>query len=68
MCHCIATSCVLIRASRYCSRCKEHRQATKKFDIWSLPNVVVMHFKRFYDGGGGVREKVTLRVCLVCDS
>ena len=23
----------------YCSKCKEHVQATKKLDIWSLPEV-----------------------------
>mmetsp|Transcript_28826 Transcript_28826/g.75624 ORF Transcript_28826/g.75624 Transcript_28826/m.75624 type:complete len:685 (-) Transcript_28826:1305-3359(-) len=32
----------------YCSRCKEHRQATKKLDIWSLPPVLIIHLKRFH--------------------
>lgn len=31
----------------YCPRCKEFVQATKKFDIWSLPEVLVIHLKRF---------------------
>lgn len=31
----------------YCSKCKEHRQATKKIDIWRLPEVLVIHIKRF---------------------
>lgn len=31
----------------YCPRCKEHRQAYKKFDIWTVPEVLVMHLKRF---------------------
>ncbi|KAG1670073.1 Ubiquitin carboxyl-terminal hydrolase 15 [Nymphon striatum] len=31
----------------YCPSCKEHQQATKKFDLWSLPNVLVVHLKRF---------------------
>eukprot|EP00891_Asterochloris_glomerata_P002915 jgi/Astpho2/2915/e_gw1.00050.93.1_t len=31
----------------YCSKCKEHVQATKKLDIWSLPEVLVVHLKRF---------------------
>ncbi|KAL2325258.1 hypothetical protein Fmac_024316 [Flemingia macrophylla] len=31
----------------YCPRCKEHRQATKKLDLWKLPEVLVFHLKRF---------------------
>ncbi|KAF8323520.1 uncharacterized protein EI90DRAFT_3076907 [Cantharellus anzutake] len=31
----------------YCPRCKEHRQATKKFEIWKLPDILVVHLKRF---------------------
>lgn len=31
----------------YCPTCKEHKQATKKFDIWDLPNVLIIHLKRF---------------------
>eukprot|EP00003_Mantamonas_plastica_P003980 TRINITY_DN1312_c0_g1_i3.p1 TRINITY_DN1312_c0_g1~~TRINITY_DN1312_c0_g1_i3.p1 ORF type:complete len:510 (-),score=184.79 TRINITY_DN1312_c0_g1_i3:650-2179(-) len=31
----------------YCSSCKEHRQATKKFDIWSTPEVLIIQLKRF---------------------
>jgi ubiquitin C-terminal hydrolase len=31
----------------YCSDCKEFRQAYKKFDIWSLPSLLVIHLKRF---------------------
>ncbi|XP_065576578.1 ubiquitin carboxyl-terminal hydrolase 15-like [Artemia franciscana] len=31
----------------YCPQCKEHQQATKKFDIWSLPDVLVIQLKRF---------------------
>ena len=31
----------------YCSKCKEHQQATKKFDLWRLPPVLVVHLKRF---------------------
>jgi len=32
---------------RYCPRCKEHRQATKKLDLWRLPEILVIHLKRF---------------------
>ncbi|KAF5477969.1 hypothetical protein F2P56_004572 [Juglans regia] len=31
----------------YCPRCKEHRQATKKLDLWMLPDILVVHLKRF---------------------
>ncbi|WCJ26655.1 Ubiquitin carboxyl-terminal hydrolase 9 [Euphorbia peplus] len=31
----------------YCPGCKEHRQATKKLDLWSLPEILVFHLKRF---------------------
>ncbi|VDK35964.1 unnamed protein product [Taenia asiatica] len=31
----------------YCKKCKQHRQAFKKFDIWSLPQVLVIHLKRY---------------------
>ena len=31
----------------YCPKCKKHQQAIKKFDIWSLPEVLIIHLKRF---------------------
>ncbi|KAK1585729.1 hypothetical protein QYE76_067043 [Lolium multiflorum] len=31
----------------YCPRCKEQRQASKKLDLWRLPEVLVIHLKRF---------------------
>ncbi|KAL3742844.1 hypothetical protein ACJRO7_018193 [Eucalyptus globulus] len=31
----------------YCPGCKEHRQATKKLDLWKLPDILVVHLKRF---------------------
>lgn len=31
----------------YCSRCKEHRQATKQIQIWSTPDILTIHLKRF---------------------
>lgn len=35
---------------RYCPQCKELKGATKKFDLWKLPQVLVIHLKRFsYD-------------------
>ncbi|KAL5999269.1 hypothetical protein ACLOJK_040719 [Asimina triloba] len=32
---------------RYCPKCKTHRQATKKLDLWRLPEILVIHLKRF---------------------
>jgi ubiquitin carboxyl-terminal hydrolase 4/11/15 len=31
----------------YCPQCKQHQRATKKFDIWHLPEIMVVHLKRF---------------------
>jgi len=31
----------------YCSECKEHHSAFKKLDLWSLPEILVIHLMRF---------------------
>lgn len=31
----------------YCPNCKEHRQATKKIELWSAPDILTIHLKRF---------------------
>ncbi|CDK25144.1 unnamed protein product [Kuraishia capsulata CBS 1993] len=31
----------------FCPRCKDHRQATKKIEIWSVPDILTIHLKRF---------------------
>ncbi|KAF8379919.1 hypothetical protein HHK36_027384 [Tetracentron sinense] len=31
----------------YCPSCKQHRQASKKLDLWRLPEILVVHLKRF---------------------
>jgi len=31
----------------YCSRCKDHVCASKKFDLWAAPDVLILHLKRF---------------------
>jgi ubiquitin carboxyl-terminal hydrolase 4/11 len=31
----------------YCPRCKEFRRASKKFDLWKTPDILVVHLKRF---------------------
>ncbi|XP_054720476.1 ubiquitin carboxyl-terminal hydrolase 4-like [Uloborus diversus] len=31
----------------FCPSCRRHQQATKKFDLWSLPQALIIHLKRF---------------------
>ncbi|XP_023512827.1 ubiquitin carboxyl-terminal hydrolase 8-like [Cucurbita pepo subsp. pepo] len=31
----------------YCPTCKKHCQASKKLDLWRLPEILVIHLKRF---------------------
>lgn len=31
----------------YCPHCKKHQQATKQFQLWKVPDVLVVHLKRF---------------------
>ena len=31
----------------YCPRCKEHRRASKTFELWKAPDILVIHLKRF---------------------
>lgn len=31
----------------YCPRCKVHRRASKKFELWKSPDILVIHLKRF---------------------
>ena len=41
----------------YCPRCKEHRRASKKFELWTVPDILVIHLKRF-SSEGRLRDKV----------
>lgn len=41
----------------YCPRCKEHRRAAKKFDIWKTPDILIVHLKRF-SSSGTRRDKI----------
>jgi ubiquitin carboxyl-terminal hydrolase 4/11/15 len=34
----------------YCNKCKEHKRATKKMEIYKAPEVMMIHFKRFRAG------------------
>ncbi|KAI9312465.1 hypothetical protein BX666DRAFT_1987680 [Dichotomocladium elegans] len=31
----------------FCPRCKKHQRVLKKFDLWRLPEILVVHLKRF---------------------
>jgi len=31
----------------YCSKFTKHQRATKKFDLWRLPEILIIHLKRF---------------------
>lgn len=35
------------KAAYYCTKCKMHRSVAKKISIYRLPNVLVLHLKRF---------------------
>ena len=43
---------------RYCPSCKEHREATKQMSIWRLPDILVVHLKRFSQHNIAVRGKL----------
>ena len=45
----------------YCPRCKEHRRASKKFELWKSPDILVIHLKRF-SAQGRFRDKLDVRV------
>jgi hypothetical protein len=45
----------------YCPRCKEHRRASKKFELWRTPDIMVMHLKRF-SSGAMRRDKLDVHV------
>jgi ubiquitin carboxyl-terminal hydrolase 4/11/15 len=41
----------------YCGRCKELRRATKTLEIWSVPDILIIHLKRF-SGTRSMRDKI----------
>ncbi|KAJ3441808.1 hypothetical protein M0812_13824 [Anaeramoeba flamelloides] len=42
----------------YCPKCRKHVQAIKKIEFWKLPNILIIHLKRFEDNGY-TRKKIT---------
>ncbi|KAL8721029.1 MAG: hypothetical protein Q9225_002202 [Loekoesia sp. 1 TL-2023] len=45
----------------YCPRCKEHRRASKTFELWTAPDILVVHLKRF-SSQGRLRDKLDVTV------
>ncbi|KAF9563070.1 cysteine proteinase [Agrocybe pediades] len=45
----------------YCPQCKKHQQATKKFDIWKVPDILVVHLKRF-SNNRSLRDKIDTHI------
>ncbi len=45
----------------YCPQCKKHQQATKKFDLWKVPDILVVHLKRF-SNSRTLRDKIDAHV------
>lgn len=46
----------------YCPRCKEHRRASKTFELWKAPDILVVHLKRFSAQGRNLRDKLDVLV------
>lgn len=45
----------------YCNRCKEMRQAAKTLEIWTIPDILILHLKRF-GGNRSFRDKIDVNV------
>lgn len=45
----------------YCNRCKIHRHASKKLELWKTPDILVLHFKRF-SSTSHRRDKLDVRI------
>lgn len=45
----------------YCGNCKELRRATKTLEIWTMPDILVVHLKRF-GGNRSFRDKIDVLV------
>ena len=46
----------------YCSKCKDHQQATKTLNIWRVPDVVIISLKRFEYRNAIHRDKLDVFV------
>ncbi|KFY73598.1 hypothetical protein V499_06329 [Pseudogymnoascus sp. VKM F-103] len=50
----------------YCPRCKEHRRASKKLELWRTPDIMVFHLKRF-SSTAMRRDKLDIQVTFPID-
>jgi len=41
-----------------CSQCKVFRDAKKRIELWSVPDVLIIHLKRFYYNNKGEKYKI----------
>ncbi|KAK9497948.1 hypothetical protein O3M35_003843 [Rhynocoris fuscipes] len=48
-CISLFTTCEKLSADDawYCPACRKHQRATKKFDLWKLPRILIIQLKRF---------------------
>ncbi|CAM9712997.1 unnamed protein product [Sphacelaria rigidula] len=44
----------------YCGKCKAHRQAHKKLDVYTVPDVLIVVLKRFYSRGNSLAYRQKL--------
>jgi len=51
----------------YCPKCKEFQRAMKKFDLWKVPQILVVHLKRFQYSKWS-REKLNAPISFPIDS
>ncbi|KAJ3008777.1 UNVERIFIED_CONTAM: CSN-associated deubiquitinating enzyme Ubp12 [Siphonaria sp. JEL0065] len=51
----------------YCPGCKEHKKIKKKLDVWSVPDVLVLHLKRFSQTGRGFRSMSSNKIDALVD-
>jgi len=45
----------------YCSSCQTNMRATKRFNLWSFPELLIIHLKRF--GSDGAKKSSALVDC-----
>lgn len=45
----------------YCPRCKVHKRATKTFELWKCPDILVIHLKRF-SSSRNFRDKIDVLI------
>ena len=51
--------CIII-LYRFCSKCNDVVQSKRKTEFWKLPEILIIHFKRFY-----VKKYITIIVCSI---